>query len=123
MSTEAAGAERHAAPAWQSWGVISVCRLQEGVTAAWPRENGSQLVQGTLAFSTGKKSEEVLQQGAQRLLGQTGDPKRQKASFAKRGGTRPSTNQVLSVSGGLSGPLPPITADRDHFRVCDILGS
>lgn len=41
MSTEAAGAERHAAPAWQSWGVISVCRLEEGVTEAWPRETVS----------------------------------------------------------------------------------
>ena len=67
-----------------------------------------------LAFCVTPDLHQLGLQGAQHLLGQTGDPKRQKASFAKRGGTRPSTNQVLSVSGGLSGPLPPITADRDH---------
>lgn len=40
-------------------------------------------------------------------MGQTGDLKRQKASFAKKRGTRPSTNRVFNVSEGLSGPLPP----------------
>lgn len=95
MSAEAAGGERHAAPAWQSWGVISVCRLQEGVTAAWPGPGRMSL--SAAAQSLSFQSWEERPKGSpnrelKSLLGQTGELKRQKASFAEKGGTGPSAN-------------------------------
>lgn len=130
--------ERHAAPAWQSWGVISVCRLQEGVTAA-QRELPSQLEQALSAFSIGKKGLKGLPAGSSASPGQTGELKGQKASLAKRG-TRPSkpTSTVspghchLASTDGLfcapEGPLWSTAPSQlvpygDHFGVNAILSS
>lgn len=60
--------ERHAGPAWQSWGVISVCRLQEGVTGA-QGEPSLSTGASTQLSAQGRKDGRVSQQGAQPLLG------------------------------------------------------